>query len=437
MTPFSDLLLIAFCAAAFAYADMIRVVLGGNAKLVMLRGALFGVAMSVFTFSSYFSGEPFFLAGICALASYPGGGFKISDHKENVLTEGFKGYVPAVVEAALTGGIFCGMISFYLSCAAGRFNVMQILMLFFLAPVFALCSYVFNKFYNTDKVFFFHRDLIIPLAGVTVSLIIFSCFSGDSLMISSTLTGIILFSAASAGSMILISFFTRFRFSVLHSNILHESIYGFLTGIAAAVTFVICSTPLKSRLDAIDTVGFSQVGLHPLAGILATFVFIFFAIDQIQYFIIPKWSRNIYLSEILGFLKRYEFLLYCVLPFSIACMGNLFLPEIISTVIIFVIAWQLLCQKVFLKNSDRYIYIVIFFIPILGLLFVRLSTSWILTSTYMISLYTIIFNICAFYLDYIENDRSRIKGKGLLRHISGFILSAFLIAGIIILPKVI
>ena len=437
MTLLSALLLIAFSAAAFAYADTIRVALGGNARFVMLRGALFGLALSIFSGSAYFAGKPFLLAGISALAAYPGGGFCSADYLENSSASGFRRFLPAIAEGSLTGGIFCGMISFYISSAAGKFNIMQILMLFALAPVFALSAYVFDRFYNTEKKDILNRKIIIPLIGVAASLIIFSCFSGDTLMISATLAGTVLFAAASCGSLTLITLFRRLRFSAQNGGVLHESVSGILTGIASALTFIVCSAPLSSRFMELDTAGFSQIGLHPVAGIIATFVLALFALDQVQYFILPKWSQNPILSKALNLLKQYEFLLYCVLPFAIACMGNALMPEIIATVIISVFAWQLLCRRVFLKYPDHYIYIVIVFIPILGMLFVRLSTDWVLTPGYLILLYTVLYEACFLYLDYKEKGIDHLKRKGLALHITCTLLSALLIAGTIFLPKVI
>ncbi len=437
MTLIPALLFIAFCVAAFAFADLLRVALGSNARFVMLRGALFGLAISMFSGSSYLAGKPYIMAGVCALAAYPGGAFSFSSQIRGKYSSGFRRYIPSLTEGGLSGGIFCGMISFYLSTAAGKFNVMQILMLFILAPVFALSSYVFDRFYNTDKSNVNNREIIIPLIGILASIIIFGCFSGDTLMISAAFVGSALFAAASVGAFVLNSFLLSFRSDFFHSRDLHEALYGALTGAGASLTFIICRTPLASRLAVTDSDGFAQIGLHPVAGIVATLVLVLFALDQVQYFILPKWSQNQILSKILSLLKQYEFFLYCLLPFTVSCMGSSLLPEIIATVIISVFAWQLLCKRVFQKNPDQYIYIIIIFIPILGMLFVRLSTDWVLSSEYLILIYTVLYEASSLYLDYAKRGTQYLKGAGLPRHVACILLSALLIAGTKILPKVI
>lgn len=430
MTLITALTFIAYCAVAFSFAGAVRSAIDGGARFAMLKGALFGLAVSMFLGSGFFAAKPFLTAGIGAMAAYPGGGFGVFSPPDRKPIRFRYDLLPEAVNGALSGGIFCGMFSFYISSAAGRFNVLQVVMLLILAPVFALAAYAAGRLSGRRLSFILDEKLTFPLSGVLAAIIIFGCFSGDSLIISSTLAGAVLSALAYLASAVFNCFDITSRIgSLFGDGVLTSAVHGLLHGTAVSLTFLICYAPMSTRFDEIDPEGFSQIGLHPVAGIIATATIVLLAIDQTQYFIIDKWSENQILAKILDTLKKFEFVLYCILPFVISCMGNGLLPEVMASGILTVFVWQLLCRRVFLQETELYIYVVILLIPIIGLMFVRFTTDWQLTTRYFIFIYTLLYEGSALYLDYTDLGKRFLKNGALPRHILLIAHCALLIAG--------
>ena len=441
MEPVTALIFIAYCAVAFSFAGGVRSALHGGARFNMLKGALFGLAAAMFLGSSYFESKPFLTAGIGAMAAYPGGGFDVLPSNSGAAEKaGSKGggrsvrpysfLIRSAVNGALSVGIFCGMFSFYISAAAGRFVILQIVMLLIVAAFFAVGAYAAGRYYKERLEFISDNIITFPTAGVLAALIIFGCFSGDSLMISTTFVGTILGAAAFIASDEINGLLIKTRSAdIFGGDILPASIHGIFSGIAVSLSYVICYSALSTRFEALEPDGFNQIGLGAVGGIIATVTIVMLAVDQTQYFILRKWSENQVLSTILGILKRFECLLYCVLPFVISCMGNSLLPEITATGVLLIFVWQLLCKNVFLRSPERYIYVIIILIPILGLMFVRFSTDWKLTSRYLVFIYTVIYEGCALYLDYVDMGKGFLKQGALPRHLLFLIQCALLTAG--------